>query len=84
MSYPPYPQYSTVKPKRPKFLAMLAGFTISTVAGIIIGQISSLLYSLVGGIQCLTFPLTVVIFGGSTALSYFLTRTINKKINKAG
>lgn len=84
MSYPPYPQYQTMKPKKPNFLAMLIGFAISTVAGIIIGQINSLLYSLVGGIQCLTFPLTVMIFGGSTALSYFLTRTINKKINRAG
>jgi hypothetical protein len=70
-----------LKPKRPGFLSMLAGFTISTMVGIIFGQISSFMYSLIGqggGLECLTFPIKVLIFGGSIALSFFITCLIHK------
>jgi len=83
MSYP-YPY--APKPKRPSFLSMLAGFAISMVVGIIFGQISSFMYSMIGqggGLECLTFPIKVLIFGGSIALSFFITRLIHKKSHKS-
>ena len=76
-SYPYAP-----KPKRPSFLSMLAGFAISSVIGIFLGLISSFLYSMIGsggGLECLTFPMKVLIFGGSLAISFFITRLIHKK-----
>jgi hypothetical protein len=83
MSYSyPYTPQPVLKPKRPGFLPMLAGFAISSVVGIVFAQISSFLYSLIGqsgGMECLTLPITIVIFGGSTALSFFVTRKIQKK-----
>jgi len=84
MNYP-YPPPQAIKPKRPSLLSLLAGFGISTVIGLILGQISSFLYSLIGqggGLECLTFPLSVIIFGGTGALSFLFTRLINKTICK--
>lgn len=81
-SYPYIPQ-TVQKKQRPKFGSMLASFAISTVIGIILGQISSFFYSLIGqggGLECLTFPLSVLIFGGTGTLSFFFTRLINKKL----
>jgi len=79
-SYPYAPQR-----KRPRFLSALISFAISTVIGLIFGQISAFFYSLIGGgggLTCLTFPICVIIFGGTGVLSFFLTKIINKKISK--
>jgi hypothetical protein len=85
MSYSyPYAQQPVIKPKRPKFISMLAGFAISSVVGIVFAQISSFVYSLLGqggGMECLTLPITLVIFGGSLALSTLITRKLNQKTN---
>jgi hypothetical protein len=83
MSYSyPYTPQPVLKPKRPGFLPMLAGFGISAVAGIVLGLLCSALYSLIGqsgGLECLTAPILIVIFGGSIALSFFVTRMIHNK-----
>jgi hypothetical protein len=84
MSYSsPYSPQQLMKPQRPKFVSLVAGFAISSVIGMILGQISSFLYSLVGqggGLECLTFPISLLIFGGTAALSFLFTRLINKKL----
>ncbi|MCX6053414.1 MAG: hypothetical protein NTZ74_00580 [Chloroflexi bacterium] len=83
MSYSnPYTPQPLLKPKRPSFLSMLAGFGISIVAGTIFGLFCSTVYSLIGqsgGLECLTVPMVIVILGGSTALSFFVTRMIHNK-----
>jgi len=83
MSYSyPYAPQPIMKPKRPSFLSMLAGFGISVVVGIILGLVCSTLYSLIGragGMECLTVPIVIVIFGGSAAISFFFTRMIHNK-----
>ena len=81
----PYYQQQAMKPKRPRFLSALISFAISTVIGLIFGQISAFFYSLIGsggGLTCLTFPICVIIFGGTGALSFFFTRLIDKKLRK--
>ncbi len=72
--------YPAARPKKPKWLAMLIGFVLSTLVGILIGQISSFLYALIGGISCLTAPAVLLVFGGSTALSFLLTRILFEAI----
>jgi len=74
-----------MKPKRPRFISALISFAISTVIGLIFGQISSFFYSLIGGgggLTCLTFPICVIVFGGTGALSFIFTRLIDKKLHK--
>jgi hypothetical protein len=80
----PYASQPATKPKRPRFLSLFLSFVISSIIGLVLGQISSFFYSLIGsggGLTCLTFPICLIIFGGTGALSFFLTKIINKKLS---
>lgn len=62
---------------------MLAGFGISFVLGLLVGQVTSLFYALLGqggGLACIRFPLTLFVIALSAVVSFFATRMINQKI----
>ncbi len=72
--------YLNTRKKRPRFVAMLAGFGISFVIGLLVGQVTSFLYAALGqggGLECIRFPLTLFIIAVSAVISFCATRMIN-------
>jgi len=75
--------YRNTRKKRPRFISVLAGFAISFVLGLLVGQVTSLLYAVLGqggGLECIRFPLMLFIIAISALVSFYATGMINQKI----
>ena len=62
-------------------LGTLIGFILSSVFGMLLGQLTSLLYAIVGqagGLECLSLPLMGMVFVGSTLVSFGANRLIRR------
>ncbi len=74
--------YPNNRKKRPRFIAVLAGFGISFVLGLLVGQVTSFLYAVLGqggGLECIRFPLTLFVIAVSAVVSFYATRIINRR-----
>jgi hypothetical protein len=72
-------QKPSAKPKAFGCLGALIGFVLSSLFGILLGQLTSLLYALVGqagGLECLSMPLMGMVFVGSLLVSFGANRLI--------
>ena len=69
--------------QKPRITALLAGFAISFVIGLLMAQVISFLYAVLGqggGLECLRFPLTLFVIAISAVVSFYATRLINQRI----
>jgi len=74
--------YPNTRKKRPRFISMLAGFAISFVLGLLVGQVTSLFYAVLGqggGLECIRYPLMLFIISISALVSFYATRLINRR-----
>ena len=74
-------QQPLAKPKVFGCFGALIGFILSSVFGILLGQLTSLLYAIVGqagGLECLSLPLMGMVFVSSTLVSFGANRLIRR------